>query len=212
MKIFSVLFVLLSVLGSLNAQVFDSKEAKTSAKKHILNLQKGALVVYLPTNRKKIGVLKNRLQNNPKDEKTRMLLNQVEKETVTLQGKFVGAYRTLYSFSTVYFMPDSMASALFDSVRVGIFVNDKLALDNAIELSDDNFYISYLGVPISGNTAYGKKSLIIADNKNNMLQAPFPYAVPYYSFFDVLNLKTDDQVATKAVKRQQKKLIKFFGR
>lgn len=209
MRKFGLLIVaFFSVYSILNAQIIVSEEAYQEAREHLNNLQKGVLIVNLPTNSKKLKILKGIADRNPNDARAKNNYEQLKIETKALQVAMTVAYQESYSFSKVYFMPDTMGHELRDGVREGIFVDYQLQLSSDIQLEDNNYYLTYIGVS-SSSTSTGKKSLLIEDSKGNLLAAPFPYATPMYSFFDVLVNKPDSKVMEKVVPKQQEKLDAF---
>lgn len=208
MKKIGLLFLFFLSVYAMNAQMIVSEKAYQEARAHLNNLQEGVLVVNLPTNNKKLKVLKDILDRNPNDKKAKKNYDKLKVDTKALQIAMTIAYQESYSFSKVYFMPDTMGHALRDGIREGIFVDDQLNLSSDIELEDNNYYLAYIGMP-STSISTGKKSLLIEDKKGNLLAAPFPYATPLYSFLDVLANNSDAKVIGKAVPKQQEKLDAF---
>lgn len=207
-KISLLVLFFFSAYTILNAQLIVSEKAYQEAREHLKNLQEGVLIVNLPTNSKKLKILKDILDRNPNDKRAKNNYVQLQTESKALQVAMTIAYQESYSFSKVYFMPDTMGHALKDGVREGIFVDYQLKLSSDIQLEDNNYYLAYIGTSFSP-TSTGKKSLLIEDNKGNLLAAPFPYATPMYSFLDTLTNKSDARVIEKVVPRQQEKLEAF---
>ena len=196
------------VFTTLNAQVVVTDKAYHEARDHMYNLQEGVLVVYLPTNGKKLAALKSIVDRNPNDKRAKSRYETLKIESKALQIAMIDAYQEYYSFSKVYFMPDTMGYELKSGTQEGIFVNKQLELTSEIKLENDNYYRAYIGEPTNANST-GKKSILIEDKDGQLLASPFPYATRFYSFLDVLTNNSDSQIISKVVIRQQKKLVGF---
>ncbi len=185
----------------LGAQPDEKLDKKEEALQHADHLKSGVLVVQLKTFRNQI----NALQNMSKTKRNQKYLNALLKERRELQRATITAYREFYTFSEVYFMPDTMARALLNGTREGIFINDSLEIDNDIDLSSKVFYIAYVGTPPTA-TSSGKISLLVTDKEKKLLPHPFPYANKIYGFFATLAGISEAEAIPKAVQRLEKRL------
>lgn len=179
---------------------------------HLEQLKEGVLVVRLQTNNRKIQTLQSMVRNNPKDKRNKKLLEKTIQEKEDLQKATVEAYQTNYNFSKVLFMPDTCAAKLLEGETKGIFLNENLEIDAAIELDAQHFYISYIGTP-PVSTSSGQKSLLIADRYNQLVSPPFPRVVKLYRFIALILPSADEaSEIPRAVERQQRTLEKYAER
>lgn len=190
----------------------DKNYKRAPAYTAINQLRNGVLVVYLRTDHRKITTLKKLVKDHPKSKHYKKLLNRAVKEQIDLQESTIKAYALHYDFSNVLFMPDTCAKKLYAGTLHGIFVNDQLEFDEELSIGENEpFFVSFIGTP-STETSTGKKSLLIGDRTGKVLRSPFPYAVRMYSIGDILVSRSDAHVIDLVVKRQQRKLAKFYNK
>jgi hypothetical protein len=210
MKIMSINIFVLSLClifsNALCAQIVNSEPNKIEAREHLSRLKKGVLIVQIATQEKKIEHLKKMLKGSPGNEKIQERIEEARKESDDLLKETIESYSQHYTFSKMLFMPDTMVKRLYAGQTSGIFLDSLGHIDHNIRLETADFYISYAGYPPSSNT--GKKSLVIVDGKGQLPRAPFPYAVPFYSFMGILLGNSDAESVEQAVIRQNKKLSK----
>lgn len=180
------------------------------AREQIQALQSGVLVVRIATDHRKIQILERLVRDHPTNARHRKQLARTVALRDSLQRNTIDAYRQHYTFSEVLFMPDTAAKSLLTrGITSGIFFNDSLAIDPSIQLTTPDFFLSYLGTPPIASSS-GKRSVLVADRRNQVLEAPFPYATKLYTLFQTLSGREDHEVIFPAVERQQKDLQKFY--
>jgi len=188
-------------------KLLDKIEAKKQvAVENATSLRKGVLVVQLKTFRNKIGALR-KMKPTKRNKK---YLQDVIQERDTLALATIAAYKENYSYSTVYFMPDTMAKKLFSGQTSGIFVNEELEIDESIDLGKLKFFMAYVGMPPMSRSS-GKISLLIVDSNNELLPKPFPYATKFYGFFQTILGTSEAEAMPKAVKLLDKRLSDYIG-
>ncbi|MGB0864656.1 MAG: hypothetical protein ACPGXZ_17175 [Saprospiraceae bacterium] len=181
---------------------------KKIALNHLTALQNGVLIVRYETSRNKLNALELMVKQKPKSKRFKRLLRKTTKKAKALQEATITAYTEYYTFSKVIFMPDTLSNKLLAGVRKGIFVNQYLEIDESIELTVDDFYITYSGfTPVS--TTSGMEALLIADSENNLLKAPFPYATKLNTLSGTVNAADKAIEIGKIVQNQQRKLDEF---
>ena len=194
-----------------NAQLIVSDSAYKLAKHHVRKLKnEGTLIVYIPTQHRKIEILESMLTHAKKKKRVQKRLDEVLNETKELQTSIVHSYNQYFTFTKVYFMPDTMASKLFDGQRAYLFINKQFEIDPTIRLESDCYYISYIGNPKQVSST-GKKSLMIEQKDGSPLYAPFPFAIPFYSLLDAIDSETGyASIVERAVITQERKLNEFY--
>jgi hypothetical protein len=178
------------------------------AANHLAELEKGILIIRYKTYRKKLNALERMVQQKPKSKRFKRMLKKTKRKSIALQKATINAYTNYYTFSKIIFMPDTLADKLLTGTRKGIFVDNNLEIDETIELTGNNFYISYIGfTPISTTT--GMEALLIVDNKNQLLKAPFPSATRMNILSDSADFATNAEEINKGVKDQQRNLERY---
>lgn len=182
------------------------------AREQIQALHDGVLVVRIATNHRKIQILQRLAQDHPRNERHRKQLNRALALRDSILYNTMDAYQQHYTFSRILFMPDTAARSLLkDGVTSGIFYNQDGRIDPSIQLDDPHFFLSYLGTPPIASSS-GKRSVLIANHHNQVLEAPFPYAAKLYTIFQTLAGREDHEVIYDAIERQQKDLDKFYDK
>lgn len=206
LKSISVLLSLLALPLLIVAQPLEltKAEKKQMALQHAENLYDGVLIVQLKTFRNKI----NALRKMKPTKRNKKYLKALLKERKELGLATIAAYKANYTFSKVYFMPDTLTSKLLEGTKKGIFLNDSLEIDNTIDLGKMQHYLAYVGTPPIASSS-GKISLLIVGSDNKLVKSPFPYATRFYSFFQTLARTTEAEAMPKAVARLEKRLRKF---
>ena len=105
---------------------------KEMAKKDIVLLKEGALLVRLKTSENTIVALRKagREKQALKEEKWQLTQNQ----------KIVKAFKTYFDFAPVYFFYSDKSDQVRKGDFEGIFLNEKLELDSTIVMSKKNIY------------------------------------------------------------------------
>ena len=205
-----LLSLCLMISSTLSAQLINSEKSKEEASVHSRNLEKGVLIVQIATQNKKVAQLEKMIRRDPENKRYKKMLNKTIIDSDALLDATIKAYKKHFHFSEVLFMPDTVATRLYDGERKGIFLDGIGRIDNEIKLETERFYITYVGRPSNSNT--GKKSLVVVDGKGKRLGAPFPYAIPFYSFKKLIIGASDAQAIEDAVIRQNRKLKEFRQR
>jgi hypothetical protein len=162
-------------------------------------LKNGSLLVRLQTRNPSIAALKERGM-----EDQALLL---EKEQARQNKELVEAFKTEYSFSSVYFFfntdTDLLLEGKYDSITL---VSDSLVADETISFPEGNFLVAelaYLKYP--GESRTGFHALILKDPCLKQLDRPFPY---FSRTFKSLGFRKTDEV----VRILEKKLRKYEQR
>lgn len=166
------------------------KQCKIDAKRQIVELQGGVLLVRLKQKQKSIDAL--RKQGREK------LANKIELKQKTRNSYIVDAFKTRFNFCPIYFFYSSDSKYVrtnkLDNVS---FLNDSLFFDNSIILKDTNFYIAEFGhiepeetityqssvhvpkketrITYSGSSDFSFKALTVKTKYFKQLRGPFPY-------------------------------------
>tara|TARA_R110000868_G_scaffold107486_1_gene294092 strand:+ start:651 stop:1904 length:1254 start_codon:yes stop_codon:yes gene_type:complete len=108
------------------------QHVKAMAKKDIVLLKEGALLVRLKTSDNTIVALRNagREKQALKEEKWQLTQNQ----------KIVKAFKTCFDFAPVYFFYSDKSNQVRKGDFEGIFLNEKLELDSTIVMSKQNVF------------------------------------------------------------------------
>lgn len=203
-----ILSLSLIISNALSAQIIHSKRDKIEANAHVKHLKKGTLVVQIATQTKKIEQLEKLIRSNPNNKRLKKMLEETTSNSEALLEATIQAYKKHFDFSEVIFMPDTMANRLYKGERAGLFIDETEEINEKIKLETKDFYISYLGFPEASNT--GKKSLVIIDEKGDNLNAPFPYAIPFYTLGQIIINFSDADSIEDAVIKQNRKLKEFL--
>lgn len=172
----------------------------------------GVLVVRIATDHRKIQILERLVRDHPSNARHRKQLTRALALRDSTLRATLDAYDQHYTFSRVLFMPDTAARSLLrDGITSGIFYNAAGQIDPNIQLDTEDFFLSYIGTPPLSSSS-GKRSVLIATRRNQVLEAPFPYATKLYTLFQTLTGREDYEVIHSAIERQQQDLEKFYER
>ncbi len=186
MKIKSIILVIAmstSVLAMQAQQAFNTKEDKSVATYHIKALNKGVLLVRLPSNRKKIAALENTLDQDLSENDHKKLskrLNKTIQETDERLAAIIGAMDSTYHFSEYAFFLDYDTREVLESGKK-LYQSDMKA---AYDLSDtSSIYILTLGkTPENSIDAF-----IVLNDELQGIPLPFPSTVTMRaSFIDII--------------------------
>jgi hypothetical protein len=165
------------------------KRRKLIATWQVNQLKEGALVVKLKTNNLTINALTK--AGNKAMAKKKTL------EILAINLNITRAFRSIYTFSKVYFMYSNYTDSLLNGQRKNIFLDTNLVIDSNIEMNEsfyliaesDEVFNSSIGfVPEDSArfvSEHGSKSstyapIIIKNKYGHQLKRPFPYL--YYGF------------------------------
>ncbi len=156
---------------------------KTIATQQIKDLKNGALVVRLKTNDRSIEAYR-------KSGRAELADKLVEENRIQNQ-KLADAFRSFFDYCKVYFIYAKSTNALLKS-EPGIFLNDTLAVDSSIRLSEKYFFIAEYGTITSNAltdeyhykgvyhtepsaSASSTSVIFISDTSLSQLREPFPF-------------------------------------
>ena len=202
-----ILSLCLIISNVVSAQVIHSERDRIEANAHVKRLNKGILIVQIATQNKKVEQLEKLIKSNPKSKRFKKMLEETTTESDALLEATLKAYTEHFDFSEVLFMPDTMVTRLYAGEKTGLFIDKTGEINETIKLETEAFYICYTGFPSS--TA-GKKSLVIVDEKGKRLDAPFPYAIPFYTLGKIIVGSSDADSIEDAVIKQNRKLKEFL--
>jgi hypothetical protein len=164
-------------------------------------------VVRLKTNDKSVEAYRRNGQND--------VANRIIADRKVQNQKIADAFRKEFDFCKVYFIYASHTGDLLEGKK-GIFLNDTLALDAGIELTDSFFLIAEYGTVTANmradeyhyknvnkteasSTTSTSSALFISDTALTQLKEPFP-------FYQIVLLEN----YTKAVERLNSALHRFY--
>ncbi len=216
------LFVITSIQGQnisdpLNVDNDDlsAVQRKMLARQQIQDLKDGVLIVRLKTNDKALKKLESIL-NNPNTKKKskqrirKKTIPQLKAAAKDLNDKMRRAFSESYTFSEVYFMPDTSTDDL-QNKRTRTSLTD--AQGNAVSsdvLTEKNIFLVDYGQLPNDKTA-SITGLIISDIDSNTLHPPFPYFQRSGGVFVKLSSnKLTDENAVKMIQIWNKKLKSYL--
>lgn len=167
--IFSILFLMITTA------IFAQKEVEIErSKTAIANLKKGALIIRLPSNHKKLAAMRKsaNAENVGEGTKERLLylIQETEEKTMRDAKLFTASFAKTYNFSPYYLMWDYSLDSLKTGIKKGYFLDENLNRNPNIELKEDEFLTLRHG--LSKNQ--GLESFIVTDKEFGDLEKPFP--------------------------------------
>jgi hypothetical protein len=204
-------------------KVRPGKQIKISSTQQINQLQNGALLVRLKTQKSTIAALRKK----GKDE----LADKRETQQADLNREIITAFQTYFDFCPTYFFFSDCSNTVrekqFDSVD---FLNHLLQIDTTIVFNKKPFLTAEFGTIEQDTTKYfdgyyyfqgenglerrtryyggtnmGFGALVIKSDQFIQLKKPFPY---YVRTFDSLPIKRSPKTV---VKKMNKKLHRFYN-
>lgn len=177
MHFLKIVFLLLNffVCNLLNAQSTPIGKEEKRAVESIQAIKEGTMVVILATNAKKINSMVKTLRaKNLKPNLKKRLKDQLFDIVIKTerQNKYLIEYfNKHYTFSDLRFMYDTAMVHL----RAGtdIFIGDDLYINEAIELALP--IGGFIRIGRANNQGTGVLALLVCDDKNKVLDTPFPY-------------------------------------
>lgn len=212
-----VLFLFFGITLSAQGEKIAS-ERKAIGAEAIVDLKEGALLVRLPSKRRKIQHLEGLIADRDLAEKTRKRLRKDLENTINERNRYniqlTKAFDSLFTFTEVYFLYDSAMVVLNKGERSGFFLDKNLELDQNKTLKTEQFLVARIGSTDASKTT-AIEAIVIMDKKGKDLERPFPYYVRSNGFGRVLlgiffpkkRLKKD---AYRTVAKLNKQLGKFF--
>lgn len=180
--------MLLSVPTDLQSQsgntFTDTSAVFLRAKMAVENLKAGALVIRLPLESQKTKELDRMLKENnlSRSRKKKLQRDQerIRVATDSMVRVLTDLFSNHYSFSKVYFLPDTASQAFLGGKREGLFFNDRGEFDPNIRMKEAFFIISRIGrTTLSGST--GIQAIVFQDAELKDLDRPFPYFIRLFS-------------------------------
>jgi hypothetical protein len=169
-RICLIVLISLLLLPPFHATAQSSKEM---AAEHLKNLEKGALLVRLPTEQYKLQALIDAgKQAEAKKAARRLKVNNRAVYT---------AFKGGYNYSKVYFFYSLSSDDIKNRNFRGNLLNEQLEPDPNIVPAEEHFYIAEFTViePI------GLSALAIMDLTLNYIEKPFPYYVKEYDIIPI---------------------------
>ncbi len=177
-----LLFVFTCVLCAfVSAQTTSTN--RTIATQQIRDLKNGALIVRLKTNDRSIAAYRNSGRTE--------LADKLTEENKIQNQKLLDAFKGFFDFCKVYFIYAKNTNALLQNQQ-NIFLNDTLAIDTTIKLTEKHFLIAEYGT-ITANvrtdeyhykgvyhtepsaSASSTSVIFISDTSLKQLREPFPF-------------------------------------
>ncbi len=178
-------------------------------------LKHGTLVIRLATNTRKLASIKKaiKLANNEK-ERNRLgaMLEKTALDTRNQNLWLKAAFDSIYTFTPVLFMPDTVAIQLKTGVRQGIFLGPSLdKIDPSLTL-DGKFFVAFYGANTSDEKT-NNQGITVLDSTLQSLRSPFPYFTGRTSirrmFEEFFNKSEGQNHFEKLVAKFQKRLEEF---
>jgi len=196
------------------------KQSKIDAKRQILEIHDGALLVRLKQKQKSIDALRKRGRDK--------LANKIELKQQNRNKYIIEAFNIQFDFCPVYFFYSADSKHVrnnnIDSIS---FLNHSLITDKSITVKDTLFYITEFGhiepeetftyqssvhlskgetrSTYSGSSDFSFKAVTIKDKNFKQLKDPFPY---YCKESSGPNKKSN---INNAVRKLNLNLIKFYN-
>lgn len=187
-----------------------SKEKKAYAQASIIDLkERGALVLRLRTNHRKITMLEQtlaskRLTRQERRRHQRMLDNTIKRRDL-FNESLRHAFTNTFDFCPVYVMYDTSSTQLKSGVRSGIFLNNQREIDPNITLTEEAVFL----VNFKDKSAQFPYDVLRMRRLEEKLEAPFPYVIPIRASW--LHEVNSPRVS-KAVLALQAKLKRYHAR
>lgn len=211
----SYIFVLL-LIGSTNdifAQIQTANiSLQTEAEEAIHELKAGVLIVRLPSYRKKIAAMQELMQDKTvsksNKENLKKQITLVQQDAHLRNLSIVEGFQSVYDFSEVLFIYDHHTKAVQEGNTAGIFLNERLKIDESIQLNNRPYLFARFG-KTDTNTTTGLEGIIITDRNLQDLTKPFPAYVRESSLMFLMD-KTFDK--TNADKRNMPRLVEKLNK
>ncbi|GJM33105.1 MAG: hypothetical protein DHS20C18_21060 [Saprospiraceae bacterium] len=199
------------------AQESTKKERERQAVQAIIELQKGVLILRLPSESKKIKAMQQVLAKDINDADRTRLEKQIESTRLKNEQEnrlVVDAFDNYFSFVPIYVIYDTATIALLEGRSGDYLLDTKLNPISLDTIRGKSFYIARLGSTDQANTT-GAESIIIMDKNLNDLQSPFPYAIKLHSLGYTLNTllipkEAFEKRMEKVASKLNKNLEKFY--
>lgn len=180
MKSFQFFFPIFLFLFSTSLLAQTEVVKETNTRIAIQELKEGALIVRLPSHAKKIAAMEELIQDKSVSKRNKENLKRqvtlIKQEAKLRNEAIVNGFTTAYDFSDVLFIYDSDTKALQGGKTQGIFLNEKLEIDNSIELQERPYLFVRFG-QTDLSTTTGVEGMIITDKNLVDLRKPFPFYV-----------------------------------
>jgi len=112
-----------------------------------------------------------------------------------------------YTFSDIRFAHDTSIVHLKKNITTNIFIGKDLQKSNNIQLEKP--IASYVKIGRANKSGTNALALLICDEQNKVMDAPFPYNI---ILPNDANLKTEKAMFEQVVERTNSRLIKFHKR
>lgn len=220
--VFSVIFLLLPMAPAAAQDApLPRGERIEIAHESIEKLNGGVLIVRLPFYQTKIEGMKGILSSSGPDSPNRKRIEKQLEETLADRKEFnrnmIRAFREVYDFSEVFFMPDTATASLKAGQARGFFLNDSLEIDAGIQLEGPAPYFVLRFGSTSDMTTDGVEAMVIMNDRFEDLSKPFPYYQRLHDFtafmgsiFPAPDQKEKD--ALRIVGKLNDKLHDYLGR
>lgn len=209
LKAILIVLLLPVVVWGQRDDLHTQKEKKAHSQEAILDLkERGAVVLRLQTNHRKIQLLEQTLMSDDITEHQRHRHQRMLDNTLRRRDLFNEALRysfvETFDFCPVYVMYDTSSSQLRDGVRSGIFLNDKREIDPNITLDEEQVFV----VNFKDKSAQFPYDVLRMQRLESKLADPFPYVVPIRASW--LN-DVNSRRAAGAVEALQNKLKRYHA-
>lgn len=191
-------------------------QRKMLARKQINELKDGVLIFRLKTNDKALKKLESILNNPATSERSKQRIRKktipnLKSVTANLNKKIIRAFEEAYTFSDIYFMPDTCTEPLQSNDNVTCLTDATGKAVSGEVLSGKDIFLADYG-RLQNEKTSSITGLIISDINSNRLSPPFPYFKRSGGFFAKLSSKnlTQDN-AIKMVAKHNFSLKQFFN-
>ena len=145
----------------------------------IKDIKEGALIVRLPGKHKKLQAMRQELERGKKTKRKEKQYAKELWERDNFASKTMQAFKSKYTFSSVFFVYDTAMTHIRNGARSGFLLNDSLQVDTSLTIPQGPVYTLKLAYLDFENTTR-IKCWIVTDAKNKELHRPFPYYVKLY--------------------------------
>lgn len=189
------------------------KPEEKAARNHIRRLEKGILLVRLPSQRKQIKHLKQELQNLAKNseayaEKKEKLIT-LRKRTQIRNNRLIAAFQKTFDFCDYAFFYDYQTDTILSSKWHSIAFKQKGKPGKAIA-PDQPRYVLDVGESYLKRYHRSYEGMVIRDTTLHVIKPPFPAKIPNMKTFQFLGLQKKPKRMVRKLENELKTFSKKY--
>ena len=175
---------------------------KEVAVESIQKLKGDTLLIVVPTNRKKIQIIKNSSKSSRAErKKLKQQLIVLYAQRLVQQEALINSFNEHYSFSPVLYIPDSLVYQFESGQKGNYFLNESLRIDSTLSFSNTS--------PIKLIQQFDQVWHIKI--KNKIIPNPFPnYYIYRNGLFVFLGEETFDEMYDRVASTFQRRFEMFY--